>query len=80
MERRVRWEIFKYNISFDIDIQWNLYEADTFGTFPSVRLIEVVKIAFVNDQHSMVTLYCNKVACCLRNYPEFKFIIFHHQL
>ena len=45
-----------------------------------VCLIEVVRIAFVNDQHSVVTLYCDKVACCLRNYPEFKFIIFHYQL
>ena len=26
-------------------IQWNLYWADTLGTFPSVHLIEVVKIA-----------------------------------
>ena len=35
---------------------------------------------FVNDQHSTVTLYCDKVACCYRGYPEFKFITFHYQL
>ena len=35
---------------------------------------------FVNDQHSTATLYCDKVACCSRSYPEFKFITFHYQL
>ena len=35
---------------------------------------------FVNDQHSTVTLYCDKIACCLRGYPEFKFTTFHSQL
>ena len=35
---------------------------------------------FVNDQHSTITLYCDKVACCQRSYPEFKFITFHYQL
>ena len=35
---------------------------------------------FVNDLHSTITLYCDKVACCQRSYPEFKFITFHYQL
>ena len=34
---------------------------------------------FVNDQHSTITLYCDKVACCQRSYLEFKFITFHYQ-
>ena len=35
--------------------------------------------SFVNDQHSTVTLYCDKLACCQRSYSEFKFIAFHYQ-
>ena len=35
---------------------------------------------FVNDQQSTVNLYCDKVACCWRSYPEFKFITCHYQL
>ena len=35
---------------------------------------------FVNDQHSTVTLYCDKVARCRGSYLEFKFITFHYQL
>ena len=35
---------------------------------------------FVNEQHSTVTLYCNKVPCCGGSYLEFKFITFHYQL
>ena len=41
-------------------LQWNLYQADTFGTFPSVRLIEVVKIAqcllMINFQRLLCTV------------------------
>ena len=33
---------------------------------------------FVNDQYSTVTLNCDKVACCLRYRPEFKFITLHY--
>ena len=35
-------------------------------TLPSVHLIEVCKnrAMFVNDFHSAVTLYCDKVPCC----------------
>ena len=48
------------------------YQADTFETFPSVRLIGGTHLIegckdcamFVNDQHSTVTLYCDTVACC----------------
>ena len=59
------------------------YQADTFETFPSVRLIGGTHLIegckdcamFFNDQHSTVTLYCDTVA-----YAEFKFITFHYRL
>ena len=42
--------------------QWNLYYADTFGTFPSFRLIEGVRLMRVVKiaqclQHSTVVLW-----------------------
>ena len=58
--------IYLFLIKLRNVIQWNLYSADTFGTFPSVRLIEVCIYCamFVNDQHSAVILYCDKVPRC----------------
>ena len=37
---------------------------DTFGTFPSIRLIEGVRLIEVVKIAVAVTLYCDKVACC----------------
>ena len=35
---------------------------------------------FVNDQHSTITLYCDKVARCQISYLKSKFVTFHYQL
>ena len=51
-DERVALPAFKCLKRFQVILlQWNLFKADTFGTFPSVRLIEVCKIGamFVND-------------------------------
>ena len=35
------------------NIHWNLYKADTFGTFPSVRLIDGVRLIDVSKNSAM---------------------------
>ena len=47
-------------IFFEKLIQWNLYQADTFGTFPSVRLMEV-KIAQCLFMISIQRLLCTVI-------------------
>ena len=68
------------------EIQWNLYQADTFETFPSVcliggtHLIEVKKIAQCLLTINIQRLLCNVIQLHFVKEadPEFKFITFHY--
>lgn len=58
---------FIYNttfVFFHFIIQWNLYQADTDGTFAGVHLIEVsAEYSFVGKRHEHTQLFVHLVQC-----------------
>ena len=56
--------IHAYMHAYIYHLQWNLYEADTFGTLPSVRLIEGVRlIEFVKIAQCLLTINIQQLLC-----------------
>ena len=50
------WYLTPINFHLLNNIQWNLYKADTFGTFPNGRLIEVCKNSAMFIQRLLYTV------------------------
>ena len=57
-------QVLKGTTIQNLEIQWNLYLADTFGTFPSVRLIEGVRlIEVVKIAQCLLTINIQRLLC-----------------